>query len=115
MVREGLATLHVLNLEGYPASDVVGATANVWVSALWNTRKREWHKEADTPCIREAFRVLADTCNRWPSPAKFWEVLPERKPFEGQALPPRVFTEAERAENLKKLGALIEGAFRHGA
>lgn len=108
LIREGLATLYLLNLEGYPAADTAGSTADIWVEFLWKSRKREWHAEADTPCIRAAFAKLVGTCHRWPAPAKFWECLPERQPFEGRTLPGRVFSMEERRENMKKLAKMGE-------
>lgn len=75
----------------------------MWAQVLWNSPRREWHMEADAPCIRGAFAQLAGTCTRWPAPAKFWEVLPSRATYEGPALPAKVFTLEERRANLDRL------------
>jgi hypothetical protein len=106
LIREGLATLYLLNLDGCPAADTVGKTASIWVEFLWRSRRREWHMEADTPCIHEAFSKLVATSHRWPAPARFWECLPERKHSEHHALPGRIFSLEERRENLRRLAEI---------
>lgn len=111
LIREGLATLYTLSLDGYPAADIVGATTNVWIQSLWNSPRRGWHMEADTPCIRAAFASLVGTSHRWPTPARFWEVLPARAPSEQTALPARVFSLEERRANLRKLKEVGESLF----
>lgn len=108
LIREGLASLHCLNLEGYPAVDVVAITTNFWVNDLWSSSKREWHMEADEPCIRIAFKRLRNECHRWPAPAKFWEVLPQRAPPKDTLIPAKVFTLEERRENLRRLKEMGE-------
>lgn len=108
MIREGLASLHCLNLEGYPAVDVVAVTTSFWINDLWNSPRREWHMEADEPCIRKAFAAMRQTCHRWPAPAKFWEVLPARSTGNLTAIPGRVFTLDERRENIRRLKEMGE-------
>lgn len=108
LIGEGLATLYLLNLEGCPAADSTSPMASIWVNTLWNTTRRDWHMEADTPCIRAAFATLAGTCHRWPAPAKFWEVLPSRASSEQTALPARIFSMEERRENIRKLREIGE-------
>jgi hypothetical protein len=108
LIGEGLASLYLLSLDGCPAADATPAVGRLWTADLWNSQRRDWHMEADGPCIRSAFETLRQTCHRWPSPAKFWEVLPSRKPPEDTLLPARVFTLEERRENLKRLAKISE-------
>lgn len=102
-IRTGLASLYVLCLDGSPAADVVGATTDLWIRVLWTSGRRQWHAEADGPCIRAAFAQLSSSCHRWPAPARFWEVLPQRAPPTDRALPAKVFTLDERRANLDRL------------
>lgn len=108
LIREGIASLYLLCLEGCPAADILSATGEFWIRDLWNSRRREWHLEADAPCIQAAFEKLRQTCHRWPAPARFWECLPERKPVEGHSLPGRVISMDERRENMKRLAKMGE-------
>lgn len=100
--------MYLLCLEGCPAADVTAAVGRLWTTDLWNSPRREWHMEADAPCIRAAFETMRQTCHRWPTPAKFWEVLPARRAPENTMLPARVFTLEERRENLRKLREIGE-------
>lgn len=104
-IRQGLATLHALNLDFGPAGDVIQATANLWIGDLWASCKRDWH-ESDVGGIREAFRALRSTCRRWPQQADFWQVLPTRQISDATALPARLFTNEERAANIGKLAKI---------
>lgn len=83
----------------------------VWLRDLWASPRREWHAEADTPCIRKAFATLRATCHRWPAPAKFWEAMPARAPTTDRALPAKVFTLEERRQNLKRLADMGKELF----
>lgn len=78
-VLAGLQGLLALRLDNAPALDSIEATAAVWVRVL-ETRPITWDEDADKRRVAEAFRELAAVCQRWPSPAKFLEVLPARKP-----------------------------------
>lgn len=73
-IRIGLAKLLTLRLDGCPPDDVVGTTADVWLEAL--THQREWVEGRDAERFDAAFRTLARTCKRWPSPAQLLEALP---------------------------------------
>lgn len=85
-IASGLQALYALSLEGNPGADVLQATVGVWARDLWNSRKRSWHQQADTGCIRTAFALLRQTSERWPTPSKFWTVLPDRAPPPTNAL-----------------------------
>jgi len=78
LIETCLATLYLLNLDGCPAADSVGKTAQLWVRLLWDKPRSGWHEQADGPRIRKAFAAIAETRTRWPSPAVFWDVLPKR-------------------------------------
>lgn len=108
-IRRGLAALIALRLEGHPPADVVEATAQVWVTALWPYCR--WREEVDSERIGEAFRLLALSATRWPSPAEFLRRLPARREVTPPCLPPLRITEQERLEfqaylqdALKKIG-----------
>lgn len=85
-IASGLQALYALSPEGCPGADVLQATVGVWARDLWASRKRSWHQQADTQCIRHAFQQLRQSCTRWPTPAKFWEHLPDRNPPPANAL-----------------------------
>ena len=78
LIEQSLAALYLLNLDGCPAADTVGKTAQLWVRLLWDKPHGGWHQDVDVPRIRKAFSEIAETCTRWPSPAVFWEKLPRR-------------------------------------
>ena len=77
-IRSGLASLYALSLEGCPGADTLQATAALWTGDLWGNRKRYWHQDLDTGCIRQAFATLRQTCRRWPTESAFWDALPNR-------------------------------------
>lgn len=104
-IRTGIATLYTMSLEGCPAADVVTATANLWVSDLWSDRRCDWH-ESDAERIRNAFHRLRTNSRRWPQMSDFMAFLPARQISDATALPKRVFTEAERVANLRRLREL---------
>ena len=79
LIRECLATLYLLNLDGCPAADQVGKTATLWVRLLWTKPRAGWHEEADSQRLRDGFKSIAETCKRFPSPAVFLEHLPKRQ------------------------------------
>jgi hypothetical protein len=85
-IASGLQALYAINPDGCPGADVFPATIQVWASDLWHSPRRFWHEGEDKPCILVAFATLRGTCQRWPTPAKFWEVLPSRKAPEGKLL-----------------------------
>lgn len=112
-----MASLYLLNLDGCPAADQVGKTAQLWIRLLWDDRRAKWNEQADDTRIRAAFASMAAALNRWPAPAKFWEHLKDRpKPRGGTALmDPRAGRENE-AEALSNMVRQFEelGRDRHG-
>lgn len=82
-IASGLQAVYALCPEGTPGADVLQATIGVWARDLWSSRKRSWHRDSDTPCIRFAFAQIRQNSTRWPTPTKFWEALPDRKPPSG--------------------------------
>jgi hypothetical protein len=66
--------LVTLGLEGQPAAEVIPATVKVWAETI--CRNRVFDRVTDDVRIREAFRVLAETCRRWPVPRDFIDALP---------------------------------------
>lgn len=85
-IAAGLQAIYALSPEGCPGADVLPATIGVWARDLWASSRRGWHQQADTGCIRSAFSRLRSTCERWPTPAKFWPLLPNRPPAPANAL-----------------------------
>lgn len=108
LIREGLASLYTLCLEGCPAADILTATAEFWSRDLWNSPRRGWHEEADTPCIRLAFERMRQSCHRWPAPARFWELLPDRVLSDARALPSRVVSIEDRQRNIARMREITE-------
>lgn len=84
-IHRGLTSILSLRLEGTPPEDTVGATSSIWSRALW--KGRVWDEAADKQRIGEAFRQLAISCSRWPSPSAFLEYLPMRGAYPAQTLP----------------------------
>lgn len=74
-VFEGLQRLLVLRLPGSPAGDTLTAVARIWVDALVN-RPVTWLPLRDLPRIKQAFRTLEGTAEKWPNPATFMQCLP---------------------------------------
>lgn len=103
-IRRGLAALVALRLEGHPAADMVEATAQVWVQALWPGRV--WEEGADMGRIGEAFRQLALQETRWPAPAVFLRYLPARAP--STALPAPKMTQEEKDRNRARLQKMLD-------
>lgn len=101
-IRRGLAALVALRLDGHPAADMVEATAQVWVQALWPGRV--WD-ETDAARIGEAFRQIALQETRWPAPAVFLRYLPARAPVA--ALPAPKMTQEEKEANKARLAEMM--------
>lgn len=78
LLRQCLATIVLLNLEGSPAADMIGKTAALWVRLLWDKPHGGWREDLDARRIRKAFEDIANTCRRFPSPEVFWSKLPPR-------------------------------------
>lgn len=85
IIEQGLSSLLLLRLEGSPSQDTLPATASIWSKAL--CKGRVWNDAADKQRIGEAFRQLAISCSRWPSPSAFLEYLPMRGAHPAQTLP----------------------------
>lgn len=95
-IVDGLQRMHVLGLDGTPSAETVVLTANVWIELLW--KARAWD-EASTPArIAEAFSRLQLVVDRWPSPSRLLECVPERP--EPKLLS-RAFTKPEIAKNVE--------------
>lgn len=77
VIREGLARLAALSLEGAPQAAVAQLAPQVWRDAL--TRNRTFDEGLDAWRIRTAFRALESTAKRWPSPAHLIEAMPPRR------------------------------------
>lgn len=105
-VVSGLQRLLLLNLESGPALDSIEGVAMAWVDAcqVWPIA---WEREADAPRLRQAFRVLAASCRRWPSPVQLREALPPRQ--APPALPRPAVDEARAAEVQREIRAILEG------
>lgn len=96
LISQCLASLYLLNLDGCPAADQVGKTAQLWVRLLWDKPRGGWYEKLDDQRIRGAFASIAHTCGRWPSPNVFWEHLPRRpEPEKGTAIGPGYGRERE--------------------
>lgn len=74
-VATGLQKLSCLSLDRTPAAEVLSGTAQAWLEAI--TDGRAWDRNRDTERVAAAFRTLARTSRRWPSPADFLDALPD--------------------------------------
>jgi hypothetical protein len=86
LIGEGLASLYLLSLDGCPAADSTSAVTGLWSRLVWEGAHRDWHEQADTPCIRRAFKSIATHSDRWPTPSKLIGALPERDKPTGNLL-----------------------------
>ena len=106
-ITKGMGRLYSLSLESTPSADLLEGTIQTWIEAIKS--KGVWH-ESDAPRFRETFAVLIRNSTRWPSPAKFFEVMPSRAETDALMLTRRAgFTDEQRAANLAKLAQLVEG------
>lgn len=85
IIEQGLSSLFSLRLDGAPPQDGIPSTARIWSKSLW--KGRVWNEAADKQRIGEAFRQLAISCSRWPSPSLFLEYLPMRGAAPAQTIP----------------------------
>lgn len=94
--------LATLGLEGQPAAEVIPMTVQVWLKAI--CRNRVFDQAQDAPRIREAFAMLAERSQRWPSPADFLASLPSNVvPFQK---PSRLESESRRKAGLQALSQI---------
>jgi hypothetical protein len=77
-VAAGLQRLILLALEGGPALESIEGVALAWADAClcWPIA---WDEAQDAPRLRLAFRQLAASVKRFPSPVQLREVLPPRQ------------------------------------
>lgn len=74
-IATGLQKLYLLSLDRTPAAELLAGTAHAWLEAIGEGR--EWVQERDESRVRAAFRTLASTCDRWPTPRQFLAALPD--------------------------------------
>lgn len=76
-VISGVQRLLLLSLPRGPALDAIEGVVLAWSDALicWPI---DWEREADTPRLRQAFRLLAASVREWPAPVQLRELLPAR-------------------------------------
>ena len=98
----GLQKLLALRLQGTPPEDAIVGTAAVWLEALWPDRA--WAEHLDRERLRQAFRTLCRSCDRWPPPKLFLDNLGGRP--EPPKLPPPPITPEEAARNRARLREL---------
>ncbi len=99
-VARGLQGLIALRLPGAPADDSVTLTLDIWLAAL-EGQTVTWSEHLDAERIRQAFRALYCTCDRWPAPKHFLDNLGNRDP--PPALPAPRISEAQRQKNIARL------------
>ncbi|MDR0635045.1 MAG: hypothetical protein LBF91_08720 [Azoarcus sp.] len=109
-VARGLQGLIALRLPGAPGEDTVGMTLDIWLAAI-APRAAGWDESGDAGRVRAAFSSLFAMCRQWPAPAQLLEAMPAPRP--PVLLPPRKFSDAERAKNRARIAALMERFFKH--
>ena len=103
LVAEGLQRLLVLRLDGAPAADMAEGVMLAWLDALL-VRNSNWQQDADAARVREAFRSLAASAQRWPAPAQWFEHLRPR------AQPPLLEPPPPSPEQRERVRALLQQA-----
>lgn len=103
-LAHGMAHMVALSLPGTPPHETIALTREAWAEALWPGRA--WNAAQDQQRIAAAFRTLATTCERWPTPAQFLRALPERAPQQRLAPP----VTPPNAEQRAKIAALLREA-----
>jgi len=97
-VATGLQRLIAIGLQGTPASEVIGATAESWIAALWHSR--QW-QEQQAPQLQQAFIRCCSQIERWPSPKQVLALLPPVA--ENSPLPPVAISPEKRQQRLNQL------------
>lgn len=105
-IRQGIATLYALALDGVPAADTLSATVKLWVEDLWRRRCSVW-TEADLPRLQAAFRKLRTDRRRWPQMVDFLEAVPDPQPSTAPALPARALSDADCEANARRIDEII--------
>lgn len=103
IVKIHMERLRLLNLEGAPLGRAMGQVTRIWAETI--TGRREWDRALDTPRLHQTFLLLAEQCQRWPTPARFLSALPPHPP--PKALPEPEISEAQRRANLQRLAELF--------
>jgi hypothetical protein len=101
----GLSKLLCLRLDGSPSEDMIEGTVAAWLEAL--THNRVWDEQRDVPRIRESFKRLARTLERWPAPVKLTENLPDVE--TKLALPAKVVSDEVAKANIAECMRLLYG------
>ena len=105
-ILTGLQKLSCLSLERTPAAEMLLGTTQAWLDAI--TDGRAWEERRDASRVASAFRTLARTMRRWPSPAEFLDVLP---PVTQQAIGYEVkpVNVEDALANIARLKAMLDG------
>lgn len=103
-LADGFQHLLCLRLPATPPADAIEATLAVWLKAV--SAGRHWVHE-DAVRVSEAFVTLARTCERWPTPREFLQVLPARE--LPPALPRPVYPRAKAKANITRLREIVSG------
>ncbi|MDD3938026.1 hypothetical protein [Rhodoferax sp.] len=98
----GLKGLRAMRPEGHPGADEMEPCTIMWIEALW--RERHWDAALDAPRIQTAFDRLAVGMLRWPMPAQFLRLLPDRA--QPLALPETTISPEKRAQVRARLADL---------
>lgn len=99
-IVEGMQKMVLLKLTDHPALETIAVVAVTFCDVL-QAKYMTWDKEQDTPRVRAAFNNIMLEESRWPTPAVFFEHLPERPAPKELPSPP--MTHEESVEFLKFL------------
>ena len=101
-VSDGLAKLYLLRLDGAPVANSTKQVAWLFIEAIWGARGRWlWRGAREVGAverINKAFAQARQELDRWPSPARIIQLIPEGAPQRLALLRPSI-SPAEKEEN----------------
>ncbi|MCL1860683.1 MAG: hypothetical protein FWG52_04005 [Proteobacteria bacterium] len=109
-VMRGLQALIALRIPGAPAADAVALAADVWMAVI-EKRMGGADETSGTQRVRRAFLALCERSRKWPTPAEFFDALPDASHFAAKRISAPALTEEEREANRKRVRKMINDFF----
>lgn len=100
----GIQRIFALSLRNTPPAETITITAQAWAETLYHSNI-EWTQNQDQQRLYQSFLILSRNIERWPAPQDLLKHLPERP--QTYLLPPPKLTAQQKADNLKKIQALL--------